>query len=69
MDVRTDNRIEWIDLAKGICMILVVFGHFPELIIWLESGHEYDPTLLCRMPLYFMLSGLFFRHIAVSYRS
>lgn len=55
------SRIEWIDLAKGICMILVVIGHFPELLIWLEGGHDYDPTLLCRMPLYFMLSGLFFK--------
>lgn len=56
-----NGRIEWIDLAKGIYMILVVIGHFPDLLIWIEGGHEYDPTLLCRMPLYFTLSGLFFK--------
>lgn len=52
-------RIEFIDLAKGFCIILVVFNHIQ---------HPYDvPYLLAdtfkmfRMPLYFFLSGLFFK--------
>lgn len=53
------KRIEFIDLAKGFCIILVVFNHIHK---------DYDaPFLLAdcfkvfRMPLYFFLSGLFFK--------
>lgn len=48
------KRIEFIDLAKGICIILVVMGHCgcPINI----PGYE-----IVRMPLYFILSGLFFK--------
>lgn len=48
------QRIEFIDLAKGICILLVVAGHcgFPIEI----PGYE-----IVRMPLYFTLSGLFFK--------
>ncbi|MDE7381406.1 MAG: acyltransferase family protein, partial [Muribaculaceae bacterium] len=47
-------RIEFIDLAKGFCIILVVIFH---------SGVELNiPNFnALRMPLYFVLSGLFFR--------
>lgn len=50
------KRIEFIDLAKGICIILVVFTHLvPELNDNLEF-------IACfRMPLYFCLSGLFYK--------
>lgn len=47
------NRIEWVDTAKGITIILVVMGHanFPEpLRALIYSFH---------MPLFFFLSGLF----------
>lgn len=49
------KRIQFIDLAKGICIILVVFGH---------AGYPiYIPGFqIVRMPLYFMLSGLFFKN-------
>ena len=47
------KRIEWIDMAKGIGIILVIMGHIsfrPEsLNVWLCSFH---------MPLFFFLSGL-----------
>lgn len=48
------QRIEFIDLAKGICIILVTVGH---------CGAPIDiPGLeVVRMPLYFILSGLFFK--------
>lgn len=49
-----DSRIEFADLAKGVCIILVVLGHcgVPTAI----PGYE-----IVRMPLYFILSGLFFK--------
>ena len=49
------KRIQFVDLAKGICIILVVFGH---------AGYPiYIPGFyIVRMPLYFMLSGLFFKN-------
>lgn len=50
------QRIEYIDLAKGICIILVVFMHIvPEL----GKGNPFLVNL--RMPLYFCLSGMFFK--------
>lgn len=56
----SNKRIEFIDLAKGICIILVVFSHIQK---------TYDaPYILAncfkmfRMPLYFFLSGLFFKN-------
>ena len=51
------ERIEFIDLAKGICILLVVMLHtFGEL-----SGEFIHITGFFRMPLYFILSGLFFK--------
>lgn len=53
------ERIEFIDLAKGMCIMLVVLYHinrrydmYPELFKILSTF---------RMPLYFFLSGLFFK--------
>lgn len=46
------RRIEFIDLAKGICILLVVLNH---------SGFNPYPFSLLRLPLYFILSGLFFK--------
>lgn len=48
------QRIDFIDLAKGVCIFLVVIGHcgIPINI----PGFE-----IVRMPLYFILSGLFFK--------
>lgn len=48
------KRIEFIDLAKGVCILMVIMGHCdcPVNI----PGWE-----IVRMPLYFILSGLFFK--------
>ena len=48
------NRIEFIDLAKGVCILLVVIVHcgLPLTI---------PGCLNLRMPLYFILSGIFFK--------
>ena len=48
------QRIQFIDLAKGVCILLVILGH---------CGVNLHLTMLrdVRMPLYFILSGLFFK--------
>ena len=48
------KRIEFIDLAKGVCILLVVLGHCGIHIPLVGYG-------LLEMPLFFVLSGLFFR--------
>ena len=51
---KVNARIQWIDIAKGLGILLVVFGHsgFPLVIQWwIYSFH---------MPLFFILSGLLF---------
>lgn len=49
-----NNRIEFIDLAKGVCIIMVICVHCDVDLSW--------PGLnSMRMPLYFILSGLFFK--------
>ena len=52
--IEAKKRIEFIDLAKGICILLIIVGH---------SGVEVDyPGLSAmRTPLYLTLSGLFFK--------
>lgn len=61
----TKQRIEYIDLAKGICILLVVWMHVSENVFCLTGrGIESSLTSYCtsfRMPLYFFLSGLFFK--------
>lgn len=56
----SDNkkRIEWIDLAKGFCILLVVFDH--ASIIYDDYPLRLQLSAF-RMPLYFILSGLFFK--------
>ncbi len=49
------KRIEWIDIAKGICIFLVVFGHTGltgNFAHWLSSF---------RLPLFFFVSGILFK--------
>ena len=53
------NRIEYIDLAKGFCILLVVLNHVTE---FLNMDYPFsDQIRSFRMPLYFILSGLFFK--------
>ncbi len=49
------KRVTWIDLAKGICIILVIMVH-------VVGGNKLGIVgLQLRVPLYFTLSGLFFK--------
>lgn len=54
MMIKEKERIEFIDLAKGVCILLIIVGH---------SGVQVDyPGLSAmRTPLYLTLSGLFFK--------
>ena len=55
----TTKRIEYIDLAKGMCILLVVLSH---MMAYYKVSFPYDSVLKCfRMPLYFFLSGVFFK--------
>lgn len=52
--VNENNRVEWIDAAKGIGIIIVILGH-----IWLKgTGQKYISSF--HMPLFFFLSGYVF---------
>jgi len=53
--LKESGRIEWIDMAKGIGMLLVIVGHYyytPQPVV--------DFIYLFHMPLFFFLSGILF---------
>lgn len=53
------QRIEFIDLAKGFCIILVVLYHLSEYYqLAMPFGNFFKAF---RLPLYFFLSGMFFK--------
>lgn len=53
------KRIDWIDTAKGICILLVVLQHVSNRM---DADYPFKQDFLTfRMPLYFILSGLFFK--------
>lgn len=54
------QRIAYIDLAKGICILLVVFHHLCGEDLPTDS-HLKGCLVSFRMPLYFILSGMFFK--------
>lgn len=58
------RRIEYIDLAKGVCIVLVVFHH-----CGLEFTDRFYLLQHLRMPLYFFISGLFFRDYGGFFRT
>lgn len=56
-------RYAFIDLAKGICIMLVVWHHVAST--WGQETYFLKETVSTfRMPLYFFLSGLFFKEYA-----
>ena len=59
MSILTKKRIDYIDLAKGVCILLVVFHHIASYYNW--DYLLWVPLQSFRMPLYFLLSGLFFK--------
>src|SRR5213595_52797 len=60
----TPVRVDWVDYAKGICIVMVVMMH-SVLVVELASGQTGFMHILVafakpfRMPDFFMISGLF----------
>src|SRR5829696_4262817 len=50
------KRIEYIDIARGICILLVVMGHNDFAVV---SPFVYKVIYSFHMPLFFFLSGYF----------
>ena len=58
------NRVEWVDVAKGMCIALVVLLHTVNFMAtrqlaetwWFEVNAVLEPV---RMPLFFLVAGLF----------
>ena len=57
-----DKRLIYIDIAKGVAIFLVVFGHTMQYIADNE-GIIFKIIDLFHMPFFFMLSGLSLIHI------
>lgn len=60
----TKQRIAWIDTAKGICIVLVVLYHsliHTHADCLLRNTNVENFLCAFRMPLYFALSGIFFK--------
>lgn len=55
------HRVEWIDLAKAMGILLVSFGHLRNgdgQSVWLPSLNSLiDAIYLFHMPLFFLLGG------------
>lgn len=58
MEYGNNKRIDFVDLTKGVCIILVVMAHIGGAFEKLDS----NSLIACfRMPLYFFISGIFFK--------
>lgn len=53
------QRIDYIDVAKGLCMVLVVWQHTHTYYLDLQTGEFWMEAF--RMPLFFLISGMFFK--------
>ena len=64
----TDGRVDWVDYAKGICIVMVVMMH-STLGMELAAGREgfmhavVEFARPFRMPDFFMISGLFLARV------
>ncbi len=54
--MKDKTRIEWVDFARGIVMLLVIWGH-------LDTNHIafFTWTNAIKLPGLFVISGYFFR--------
>lgn len=59
MSASTRPRVDYIDLAKGFCILLVIIFHLTETYKYPCVFNNVGKVF--RMPLYFFLSGLFFK--------
>ncbi|MBE9229517.1 acyltransferase family protein [Phormidium sp. LEGE 05292] len=54
-----NGRLQHIDIAKGLGILLVVFGH--NQIVLKEQGELFNIIYSFHLPLFFFLAGLFFK--------
>ncbi len=62
--MNSKNRVQWIDICKGIGIILVIIGHSPRDIMrekFFLIDFIFNYIYLFHMPLFFILSGLSYR--------
>lgn len=52
------TRLEWVDTAKGICIIFVIILHISPLLLSYPENFSNMMTSI-RMPFYYTISGLF----------
>lgn len=62
------NRLGWIDYARGIAIVMVVYRHAAEGVSHMQTGElpywSYvlqESTLNLRMPMFFIVAGMFVR--------
>ncbi|WP_153798531.1 acyltransferase family protein [Foetidibacter luteolus] len=64
---RQATRRNWIDYARGIAIILVVFKHVTDGLVNMQADINLGPYDFCklfyyaRMPLFFVISGIYIR--------
>lgn len=54
--MKEKQRIVWVDIAKGLGIILMILGHMPSIPDWFH-----DWIFSFHMPLFFFVSGYFFK--------
>lgn len=63
--MKENNRIEWVDVAKGIGILLVLIGHAPRDAMrsrYVSIDFLYHFIYSFHMPLFFFLSGVVYEH-------
>ena len=55
------ERIAYIDFMKGICIMLIVMGHVDDRVYDMVLPHLNIALRTIQIPLFFFLSGLFFK--------
>ena len=58
MDGIEKKRIFYLDIAKGVGVILMILGHVPDLT---TASRQFITSF--HMPLFFFISGMFLRYI------
>jgi uncharacterized membrane protein YcfT len=68
MDVARTGRVDWVDYAKGICIVMVVMMHSTLGVEaaagrdgWMHAAVEFARPF--RMPDFFLISGLFLARV------
>jgi uncharacterized membrane protein YcfT len=60
MQARLTERMVWVDIAKAISILLVVYHH--AIYAWSEFAGQLDATFtFFRMPIFFFASGMFIK--------